>query len=123
MSPEATRPCPDCGTPNALDAEYCVECNHPIDPFARRVMAPQSRPRPTRPPEPLSPVPGAPVVSEEQGKVIPRRHHTRAGLFGIGAEERPRAAAGGAPGWIWAAVGAAALLIALGTAIGITSQR
>ena len=67
-------------------------------------------------------MPGAPVIREEQGKVIPRRHHQRAGLFGIGGEERPRAA-GGAPGWIWAVVGAAALLIALGTAIGITSQR
>jgi len=70
----------------------------------------------------MTPLPGAPAVREEQGKVIPRRRHERAGLFGIGAEDRPRAA-GGAPGWIWAAVGGAALLIALVTAIGITSQR
>ena len=125
MSPEATRPCPDCGAPNPLDAETCAECNHPIDPFARRVTAEAlrpPRPRPTRPPESGSPLPGTPRVTEERGKVIPRRHHQRAGLFGIGSEERPRGA-GGAPGWIWAAVGAGALLIALATAIGITSQR
>jgi predicted negative regulator of RcsB-dependent stress response len=125
MSPEATRACPDCGAPNPLDAETCAECNHPIDPFARRVLAtsPMPRQRAARE-EPVSAVPGAPTVHEEQGKVIPRRQHQRAGLFGIGGgEPRTHAGAGGAPGWIWAAVGMAALLIALFTAIGITSQR
>src|SRR5262245_14835039 len=122
MSPEATRTCPDCGAANPLDAETCAECNHPLDPFARRVPAPPGRPRPARPPEPASGLPGAPVVRQEEGKVIPRRQHERAGLFGIGGGDRPRSE-GGAPGWIWAAVGAAALVIALITAISITSQR
>jgi tetratricopeptide (TPR) repeat protein len=122
MSPEATRTCPDCGAANPLDAETCAECNHPLDPFARRVPAPPGRPRPPTPPEPASGLPGAPVVRQEEGKVIPRRHHDRAALFGIGGGGRPRGE-GGAPGWIWAAVGAGALLIALITAISITSQK
>jgi len=125
MSPEATRTCPDCGAPNPLDAVTCAECNHPIDPFARRVEA--SSPMPPRSPrerdEPVSALPGAPTVHEEQGKVIPRRQHQRAGLFGIGSEPRPHTGGGGPPGWIWAAVGMGALMIALFTAIGITSQR
>jgi tetratricopeptide (TPR) repeat protein len=61
-------------------------------------------------------------VREEQGKVIPRRQHARAGLFGIGGEDRP-SAAGGAPSWIWAVVGGGALIVTLITAIGITARR
>ena len=123
MSPEATRPCPDCGAPNPLDAETCAECNHPMNPFARRVEAPAGlRPRPERPEAPTSGLPGAPTVREEQGKVIPRRRHGRAGLFGIGSEDRPTGT-GDAPAWIWAAVGAVALVVALVTAIGITAGR
>jgi len=123
MSPDATRTCPDCGAPNALDAETCAECNHPIDPFARRVSAAAPLPRPGGERDvPVSALPGAPTVHEEQGKVIRRRQHARAGLFGIGSEARTHAGAGGAPGWIWAAVGMVALLITLGTAIGITNH-
>jgi tetratricopeptide (TPR) repeat protein len=60
-------------------------------------------------------------VVEEPGKIIPRRRHARAGLLGIGGAgaEQP----GGAPSWIWFAVAAGALVIAVIAAVGITTQK
>jgi cytochrome c-type biogenesis protein CcmH/NrfG len=60
-------------------------------------------------------------VTEEPGKIIPRRRHARVGLFGIGAGQPEPA--GSAPSWIWLLVGAAALVIAVGAAISITAQK
>lgn len=66
-------------------------------------------------------MPGTPEVTEEPGKIIPRRRHARAGLFGIGGG--PREQPGGAPSWLWFLIAAAALAIAVVAAIGITSRR
>jgi tetratricopeptide (TPR) repeat protein len=66
-------------------------------------------------------LPGSPQVTEEPGKIIPRRHHDRASLFGIGGAgpEPP----GSVPSWIWLLVGAAALGIAVFAAISITTSK
>lgn len=119
MSDSASRKCPDCGAVNSLDAELCRECNHVLDPMARVLAA-------TRPPRgsrvhPTIELPGVGKVVEEEGKVIPRRRHTRAGLFGVGASDEP-APAGSAPSWIWLLVGTFCLGVVLVAAVRITTQ-
>lgn len=130
MTPEAFRLCPDCGAENPLDAQACAECNHPLvlwtrsEPQASSRRAPGfgllgGRRRAPRPPAgPM--LPGQPSVQEEPGKVIPRRRHAQAGLFGIGGGDHRDSA--GAPSWIWLLVGGAALVFTLVTAITITTQ-
>jgi hypothetical protein len=142
MMSRASRACPDCGAPNPLDADVCTECDHPLSPIAFG-RAPEAedfdspagddpgvppaaggpRPGPRRPrPRPAGGgLLGPRGVTEEPGRVIPRRRHARVTFFGIGGagDEPP----GGAPSWIWFAVAGAALVIAVIAAIGITSQR
>jgi tetratricopeptide (TPR) repeat protein len=67
-------------------------------------------------------MPGTGAIIEEQGKVIPRRRHTRIGFFGIGAGDK-RPPEGSAPGWLWFAIGAVALVIVIVAAIGITTKE
>jgi cytochrome c-type biogenesis protein CcmH/NrfG len=127
VTSQASRVCPDCGAPNALDATSCLECNHPLVPMAVREEGPEEGALPTLPHPPVrplgraSPLPGSPSIAEEPGKVIPRRRHARAALFGLGAGDRPEVP-GGAPSWIWLMIGALALGIAAWTAIHIASQ-
>ena len=144
MMSRASRACPDCGAPNPLEADACVECNHLLSPIATVGLprgeasgpaagddpggaglpagaAPAGPRRPRPRPAPGGGLLGSRAVTEEPGKVIPRRRHARATFFGIGGagEEQP----GGAPSWIWFAVAGGALVIAVIAAIGITSQR
>ena len=120
MTDQASRICPDCGAQNAVDLEHCTECNHPMRPMAKRSAAPTPPMRPQR--RPFGGPPRGPggMVTEEPGKVIPRRKHERIGFFGVGSRAEQ---SGGAPGWIWFAVGTLALAIALFAAIGITTRE
>lgn len=140
MTSLASRSCPDCGTRNPLDATACAECNHPLAPMASletptagvedppagagappAAAPPHAGPRRPRRRASSGGLAGSRSVTEEPGRVIPRRRHARVALFGIGGGEGDQS--GGAPSWIWFAVAGAALVIAVIAAIGITSQR
>ena len=120
MSDSASRKCPDCGVANALNASICTECNHPMDPLAEKTTVSRPirrRPRPRSGPQ----LPGMTKVVEEEGKVIPRRTHSRIGFLGIGGGDRPRG--DDAPNWIWLILGTFALGAALFAAIGNATRE
>lgn len=121
MNDTPTRKCPDCGADNPVGAPYCAECNHPMEPLAAssRVPSPPSRPPRTRK---LGGLPGSGEITEEHGKVIPRRRHSRIGFFGIGAGDR-RPPEGSAPGWLWLAIAGIAMIIVIVAAVGIATRQ
>jgi hypothetical protein len=118
MPEDAARKCPDCGADNPWDAEVCAECNHVLDPMGR-VLAAVRVLRPS-PPAPRMDLPGVGKVIEEEGKVIPRRRHTRVGFLGVGASDR-EAPEGSAPSWIWLAIGVFCLGVVLVAAVRIAT--
>ncbi len=106
------RLCPDCGAPNPPDGPRCVECNHPLDvPDARKESA---TPPPPPAEEPVVPEP-APARIDRPGR--PERVGPNVTSWGY----QPGRVAGGSsiPSWLWAAVGLAALVAVLVTAIQI----
>jgi tetratricopeptide (TPR) repeat protein len=95
------RRCPDCGAPNPAEAVTCTECNHPLDvPDAAPNTPPAAPVKLTRPerPERVSP------------NVTSWGYHPR----GMGGSS--------VPSWLWAAVGLAALVAVLVSAIQIARQ-
>lgn len=118
MSESAFVKCPDCGAGNPLGSEVCTECNHVLDPMARVQRAVRAM-RPSLP-TPQVDLPGVGKVVEEEGKVIPRRRHTRVGLLGVGGSDK-EAPAGSAPSWIWLAIGVICLGVVLVAAVSITT--
>lgn len=121
MNDTATRKCPDCGADNPIGTEYCAECNHPMEPLATTTPIPPTPPRPPRTRK-LGGLPGSGDVTEEQGKVIPRRQHSRIGFFGIGASSK-RPPEGSAPGWLWLAIAAIAMVIVIAAAVSIATKE
>jgi tetratricopeptide (TPR) repeat protein len=91
-----------------------------MEPLAETRPAPS---RPSRPPRerPAGGLPGSGSIIEEEGKVIPRRTHTRIGFFGIGGSKRPPA--GSIPGWVWIAIGVIAMVIVIIAAVSITNRE
>lgn len=100
-----TRICPDCGAPNPAAAIFCRECNHPLDvPDADAELPPA-----------VPGTPAAPVHLERPE----RPERPRANVTSWGYQPGRAAGTSSVPSWLWAAVGLAALVSVLVTAIKI----
>jgi tetratricopeptide (TPR) repeat protein len=67
-------------------------------------------------------MPGTGSITEEPGKVIPRRHHSRIGFFGIGASDK-KPPEGSAPGWLWLAIAGIAAVVVIIAAVSIATKE
>lgn len=108
--------CPDCGAPNAPEAEQCAECNHPLIVPETLAAIPAAGPSaPAARPAKAPARPRGPAVER------PERPERAAPTVTTWGYRPPRGGDSAAPGWLWIGIGLAALVAVLVSAIQIAT--